>query len=279
MAAREPQGAGVGQEPRVAELELQPPRQVLLRQQYRMHPSMNRFPSRQFYGGQVQDDVSTTKRPEGLLVHPGSSRRCAVLFWPCPGDFSEEVQEVASRDASVRSRANPSEAQRCAELAEALAALAGAKSVAVLSWYNAQVSELRRRLQAQPNSAGVHCGSVVTAQGSEWDYVLLSTVRSTGAGAAEAGPAPAPLGCLADRHLLNVAVTRGRLGIVVLGSPAVLQSNRNWKDFLRHCAEEGGLLGPHQRPDVLAAGAHAGAAAGAGVTTGAGASAGTRPFQ
>lgn len=236
-------------------LDLRPVASVLLRQQYRMHPSMNRFPSMQFYEGQVRDDISTVRRPAGLLAHPRTSRRCAVLFWPSLATFREEAQEVATHDASIRSRANPLEAERCARLAEALATHAGARCVAVLSWYNAQVSELRRQLGARPRCAGLHCGSVVTAQGSEWDYVLLSTVRG-GGGTEPAVPArsPPPLGCLADRHLLNVAVTRGRLGIVVLGRPEVLRGNAHWAAFLRHCKEIGGLLEDAEEPMLLAAG-------------------------
>lgn len=219
-----------------------PPSSVLLRQQYRMHPSMNRFPSRQFYGGQVGDDISTLQRPAGLLAHPATRGRCAVLFWASPDTFRDEKQEVATRDASAQSKANPPEAWRAASLAAELAGRAGPRSVVVLSWYNAQVAELRRRLQelGQPS---VHCGSVVTAQGSEWDYVILSTVRSSPAGAATG-----PLGCLADRHLLNVAVTRGRLGIVVLGSPELLKANRHWASFIDHCTAEGGLIGADERP-------------------------------
>eukprot|EP00971_Amphidinium_carterae_P318942 6340018-Amphidinium_carterae.1 len=48
------------------------PQQVILTQQYRMHPDMNRFPSEHFYGGQVLSDVSTRMRPQGLLEHPHS---------------------------------------------------------------------------------------------------------------------------------------------------------------------------------------------------------------
>lgn len=239
---------------------------VLLRQQYRMHPSMNRFPSQHFYGGQVGDDESTTLRPAGLLLHPSTRNKCATIFWQSPGRFQEEVQEVASRDASTRSKVNRQEAERCAQLAAALRH-AGAKSVAVLSWYNAQVAELRTRVTRAAGD-GVHVGSVVTAQGSEWDYVLLSTVRSsvlTGGARGDADASEAEtenrrvnrksvaIGCLADRHLLNVAVTRGRLGIIVFGCTQVLQSNHHWSAFLRHCQNEGGYLEPGEEPLLASA--------------------------
>merc|ERR1711988_1981135 len=88
-------------------------------------------------------------------------------------------------------------------------ARAGSSQVAVLSWYNAQVARISSLLQG----TNIHVGSVVTAQGGEWDYVVLSTVRGS----------PGGIGCLADEHLLDVALTRARLGACVLGSIEVLR--------------------------------------------------------
>lgn len=229
------------------ECVMQAPKSVLLRQQYRMHPSMNSFPSKQFYDGKVFSDKSTKDRPAGLLAH-GSGARCPVLFWSSPSTFQEEVHEVATRDASTRSKANVKEAHRCARLAAEIAQCAGAKSVAVLSWYNAQVVELKSCLRKQ-NTSGIHVGSVVTAQGSEWDYVLLSTVLSSKASLQEA-----KLGCLADKHLLNVAVSRARVGLVVLGCPDVLQGNRHWAAFLEHCKDLGGMVQDGDEPSLSAEG-------------------------
>jgi len=230
------------------------PAAVMLRQQYRMHPSLNSFPSEQFYGGLVGSDASTRQRPAGILAHPRTSQHCATMFWPSPTSFSEEVHEVASRDASTRSKANPHEAERCVQLASALVGRVGAKGVAVLSWYNAQIAEFRDRLRSHPGCSGLHVGSVVTAQGSEWDYVLLSTVRNAETSEQTRRSKPkVHLGCLADRHLLNVAVTRGRLGIVVLGSALVLSSNRHWSAFLQHCKASGGLLLADEQPQLLTA--------------------------
>eukprot|EP00439_Symbiodinium_sp_Y106_P062719 s158_g9.t1 len=174
-----------------------------------------------------------------MLAHGYTGSPSPVLFWTSPSTFQEEVHEVATKDSSTRSKANVREAER---------SRAGSKSVAVLSWYNAQVVELKSELR-RLGAKGVHVGSVVTAQGSEWDYVLLSTVLSNGSGLTEAGQR---LGCLADKHLLNVAVSRGRVGLVVLGSPEVLRLDRHWAAFLEHCKGLGGVLqDPRGVPAVL----------------------------
>jgi len=213
------------------------PASVLLRQQYRMHPSMNNFPSKQFYGGKVFSDQSTKDRPAGMLVHGSSGVRSPLLFWTASSSFQDEVQEIATRDSSTRSRANIGEAERCAKLAADIASRTGPKSVAVLSWYNAQVVKIKSCLR-DLGCPGVHVGSVVTAQGSEWDYVLLSTVISR----SNLPEASAKLGSVADKHLLNVAVSRGRIGLVVLGAPLVLKTDRNWSAFIEHCKSLGGML-------------------------------------
>jgi len=66
-----------------------------------------------------------------------------------------------------------------------------------------QVSKISDLLR-QEGLPQVHCGSIATAQGSEWDYVLVSTVRSEKGG---------KLGLLSDPHTMNVAITRARHGI------------------------------------------------------------------
>eukprot|EP00913_Durusdinium_trenchii_P017462 g16410.t1 len=65
----------------------------------------------------------------------------------------------------------------------------------------------------------------VAVREKEWDYVLLSTVRST----------PGGLGALEDEHLLDVALTRARLGMCVLGTSETLRRITAWSCFLDHC--------------------------------------------
>ena len=62
------------------------------------------------------------------------------------------------------------------------------------------------------------------------------------------------------RHLLNVAVSRGRVGLVALGSPEafdprlswflwqVLKANRHWAAFLEHCRDLGGIIQDTDEP-------------------------------
>ena len=57
--------------------------------------------------------------------------------------------------------------------------------------------------------------------GDEWDYVILSTVCSLSSYAPDGFPAPSSskskLGFVADEHQINVAITRTRHGLVIVG--------------------------------------------------------------
>jgi len=224
----------------------------LLRQQYRMHPLLNAFPSGRFYGGLVHDDDSVQRRPVGVMLHPQTGAPLAMALYH---SVSPEVEQpTATRDRGApRSRFNPGEAERAVAIAEDLVAATEQTSVAVISWYSAQVAELRKRLHAR-GLRRVHVGSIATAQGSEWDYVVLSTVRSSSSSSSSPLAAASRakgrlhdarrrLGFLADEHLLNVGITRSRLGLVVLGDVDTLSLDSVWTSLVKHCENTGALIG------------------------------------
>eukprot|EP00929_Paragymnodinium_shiwhaense_P101782 TRINITY_DN64969_c0_g1_i1.p1 TRINITY_DN64969_c0_g1~~TRINITY_DN64969_c0_g1_i1.p1 ORF type:complete len:1171 (-),score=202.59 TRINITY_DN64969_c0_g1_i1:154-3666(-) len=202
----------------------------MLAEQYRMHPGISRFPNDQFYKGRVADHTSVEEREDGLLRHPRTGKQAACLLWDgAAGDGSEQLQRVRTVGAGgVGSRSNALEAERAVELASRLARAAGQSAVAVLSWYNNQVAKISEALRRQ-GLGGVHVGSIATAQGSQWDYVILSAVRS--------GPGGGSLGLVADAHNLNVALTRAKIGMVVLCDTAAVQRNVHWGALISHYKE------------------------------------------
>eukprot|EP00435_Cladocopium_sp_Y103_P062505 s89_g24.t1 len=191
----------------------------------RMTPSISSFPSHQFYQGRLLDDASTERTPT-LLLHPLEERSLAMMAWDLGSQGGERVSHTRTVENSAGSRMNDLEAQSVVELALLLASRSGPQAVGILCWYRAQVARVLELLREQGQNS-IHVGSVATAQGSEWDYVLLSTVR-------RGGPS-GRLGILADAHILNVALTRARRGLVVLGHEASLSSDLNWKAFFDHC--------------------------------------------
>jgi hypothetical protein len=205
---------------------------ILLNEQYRMHPSISRFPGMHFYGGLVRDAVSTEEMQLGILTHTkgGNMENAAMLFWDTCGDGGSDHRQSVRTDGSggVASRSNLVEAKAAVSLAVKIAEEAGNFTVAVLSWYNSQVA-LIKKLLAETDRNDVHVSTISSAQGSEWKYVILSTVHT---GGSDKG-----LGILSDPHLLNVALTRSISGLVIMGHRSALRGNEHWGLLLKDCEQ------------------------------------------
>lgn len=216
-----------------------------------MHPTINRFISDKFYQSRIKDAASVLSREDGSLALPGLSagcqRKASLIFWDMASnhdksDRSEVVRKVYTRrSGNVGSRANAPEAQRAVDLAIDIATALGESRVAVLSWYGHQVANLSELLRKR-GWRKLHVGTVATAQGSEWDYVLLSTVRSHHSTLGH--------GLLSDERMINVALTRARYGLVVLGDQATLRGDANWKTLIKYC--ESHMCVVSEKPQVVA---------------------------
>lgn len=197
---------------------------VGLRRQYRMHPAImeavNTFYADQpLLPGDGAEALAKAKRL-GLPSTPGHApswlRADAPLVWI---DTSEDERGNPVPDELVgTSRRNELEARLAAALVEELARTPGLSqlSVAVISFYRAQVELLRDRLASVPKPEGwLRLGKDVNTvdqfQGSERDIVIVSLVR---AGSRLTGE------FARDFRRLNVAFSRARKLLVVLGNRA-----------------------------------------------------------
>jgi ATP-dependent RNA/DNA helicase IGHMBP2 len=136
------------------------------------------------------------------------------------------LEETAADDDG--SKANPGEVRIVAKHVESLLAagvLPG--QIAVITPYNAQVQLLRERLAAH---AGLEISTVDGFQGREKEAVVLSLVRSNPEG---------EVGFLADRRRLNVAVTRARRHVALVGDSATLAHDAFLAGVLEHAARAG----------------------------------------
>jgi superfamily I DNA and/or RNA helicase len=113
------------------------------------------------------------------------------------------------------SRSNNLEARQVRDLLDRLnfaATHAGeALSVAVLSGYLAQLTTIERQIADRRDgwtSLNVHCSSIDAFQGRQCDVLIYSVTRSNPAG---------KLGFLREERRLNVALSRGRQGLVLVG--------------------------------------------------------------
>jgi superfamily I DNA and/or RNA helicase len=182
----------------------------LLAVQYRMHRTVMDFSSREFYGGALEADPSVAGRRLADLpgVRAEALTEEPVEFIDTAGaGYEEEVEPDGE------SRLNPQEADVvCRRVRALLEAGVVPADVAVIAPYAAQVRLLRERL-AVP---GLEIDSVDGFQGREKEAVVISLVRSNAEG---------EIGFLADVRRMNVALTRARRKLVVVGDSATLAAD------------------------------------------------------
>jgi regulator of nonsense transcripts 1 len=71
----------------------------------------------------------------------------------------------------------------------------------------------------------IEIASVDSFQGGERDYIILSCVRHN---------RHRTIGFLKDPRRLNVAITRARMGLIIIGSARVLSGNKLWYHLIKH---------------------------------------------
>lgn len=128
-------------------------------------------------------------------------------------------------------------------------------SIGFITPYSEQVSEIRRALIAEgysfahnygkrdrdtaigagssnvividedPRCVDIELNTVDGFQGKEKDFIIISCVRANDTNT---------VGFLSDFRRMNVAITRARYGLFVIGHCATLRTNELWRDLIRH---------------------------------------------
>lgn len=197
-------------------------RSNLLTTQYRMHPILREFPSARFYENRLEDGCTADQRPPPAgFLWPDWDRPMAFV----------PVEGVEEADEEGKSRSNRDEAAKVLGVVNDLLAIGDLQphDIGVISPYNGQVRELTRlfemaggRESGQPY-AGLEIKSVDGYQGREKEVIVFSTVRANDRG---------EVGFLADYRRLNVAITRAKRGLILLGHPTTLRHDGTWRSYL-----------------------------------------------
>ncbi|KAF8446671.1 P-loop containing nucleoside triphosphate hydrolase protein [Terfezia claveryi] len=200
----------------------------LLTTQYRMHETIMTFPSKAFYGGKLiaHDSVRGHLLKDLPGVEDTEDTHYPIIFLDTQGgDFpeSETGADVKSPGIATESKSNPGEILICVAHVRRLL-LAGVKgsSIAVITPYSAQLSLLVAAFSLAAGSStgkeakewgNVELSSIDGFQGREKDVVVISLVRSNETG---------EIGFLREGRRMNVAVTRPRRCLVVIGDGETL---------------------------------------------------------
>ena len=197
----------------------------LLRVQYRMNEKIMKFSSKEFYDEKLIADESV--RDHTLADLPGVERnelsQDVFSYIDTAGKGFEEELELGSE-----SRMNREEGQLLIEeLKKILAAGVAPDQIAVISPYSAQV-RLLSSLSPHPE---IEVDSVDGFQGREKEVVLVSLVRSNFEG---------EMGFLADTRRMNVAMTRAKRKLVVIGDSGTISNIGFYRDFIKYAESIGG---------------------------------------
>lgn len=210
---------------RLVVLNLRPLR---LEVQYRMHPALSEFPSNTFYEGALQNDVAVESREMKGMEFPWPVPGKPMFFYACLG--TEEIS------GSGTSYLNRSEAIQCEKIVtQFLRCGLMPNQIGIITPYEGQRSYLvsylaRNGAMASSTYADIEIASVDSFQGREKDIIIVTCVRSN---------EHQGVGFLNDPRRLNVALTRARYGVVVLGNPKVLSKQPLWNALLMHYKENG----------------------------------------
>ena len=202
----------------------------LLTVQYRMNADIMAWSNESFYNGQVTSHSSVESIVLNGLVN-NYLESCAVkiypielpLVWIDTGNlFSEEFS-----DSNV-SKCNPGEVGIVQAYVDWLL-LSGIQPecIGVITPYSSQVTLLRSVLPEQMHN---HVATVDSFQGREREIVIISMVRSNDAG---------DVGFLADERRMNVAITRAKRQVVIIGDSLTVCNDPKLSRLYDHCLEIG----------------------------------------
>ncbi|SFO68376.1 AAA domain-containing protein [Prevotella sp. tf2-5] len=202
-------------------VEMKPEVVTLLKMQYRMNDDIMRFSSNYFYDGQVESAPNVKYR--GILDLD------VAMEWVNPSENSEysEYSDKSFKETFIGEsfgRINKDEAeltlntlQQYFERISKQRLLDERIDVGIISPYRAQVQYLRRLLMKReffkPFRRQISINTVDGFQGQERDIIVLSMVRSNDDG---------QIGFLRDLRRMNVAITRARMKVIILGDVATL---------------------------------------------------------
>lgn len=206
---------------------LHPEAVTLLEEQYRMNEQIMAHSSKIFYQNKLKAHDSVAKR----LLFPDDAPLAFIDTAGC--SFDEKLDGTSST--------NPEEAaflvKHLSIFVEELKkkiSLNHFPNIAIISPYKQQITILKEQVEHTPELqeilAHISVNTIDSFQGQERDIVYISLTRSNVEGA---------IGFLSDIRRMNVAMTRARKKLVVIGDSATLTSSDFYEEFINYTQEIG----------------------------------------
>ncbi|KAJ7327032.1 hypothetical protein JRQ81_016791 [Phrynocephalus forsythii] len=187
---------------------------VLLRTQYRCHPVISAIANDLFYEGKLLNGISEMDRTPLMEWLP------TLCFYNVNG------LEQMERDNSFH---NMAEASFSVKLIETLIASGAEGSmIGVITLYKSQMSKICNLLGSISSDVSqikaVQVSTVDAFQGAEKEIIVLSCVRTK------------HVGFIDSVKRMNVALTRGKRHLLIVGNLNCLRKNKLWGSVIQHCS-------------------------------------------
>jgi predicted DNA helicase len=224
--------AGLGKTLMERIVENKPEVVTLLKMQYRMNEEIMRFSSDWFYHNQVESSPDVKFRSILDLDIPMTWVDTSQFVFPEESgiSFKEEfVGESFGRINKAEAELTMMALQHYFEKIGKERILQERIDVGVISPYRAQVQYLRRQLKNReffkPFRDLISVNTVDGFQGQERDIILISLVRANDEG---------QIGFLRDLRRMNVAITRARMKLIILGDASTLTRHPFYKKLYEY---------------------------------------------
>ena len=217
--------AGLGKTLMERIVENKPEVVTLLQVQYRMNETIMRFSSDWFY--------------EGKVISAPQVKHRGILDYDTPMEWIATPEGIGEEFVGESfGRINRKEAELTIDTLKQYFAKIGKQrildeqiDVGIISPYRAQVQLLRRMIKKdstlKPYRSLISVNTVDGFQGQERDIIIISMVRSNDDG---------QIGFLSDLRRMNVAITRARMKLIILGDEHTLASHKFYRKLYEYVA-------------------------------------------
>lgn len=207
----------------------------VLRKYYRMHEGIASFPCEYFYETMPQCGTVEQRVPGKVNIWPAGPSKPFVF---CNVVGKEEAVTVKTDRGLESSYLNNMEVNTAVTTACKLVSRHGVQEskVIVFTQYKVQCETIKKML-LNAGHKNIQVSDVLSAHGGEWDYVIYSTVRSLPQYKIDRYSSKKwcedHIGVSDDHCQVNIALTRAKKGMVIIGNKFLLRSSYMWASLLK----------------------------------------------
>ncbi|XP_072305989.1 putative helicase mov-10-B.1 [Eucyclogobius newberryi] len=182
---------------------------------YRSHPAILKVPNELFYDGELKAFANEKQR-----------NSCCSFELLKQKDFPIIFHEVTSKSSNKYQQFNMEVEVLKDYVKNLLQHNVSPQDIGIIAPYWKQVQKIRQALEKVKDGSGLEVGTVECFQGQERRVILVSTVHLR----------PFPN----NDKWFNVAVTRAKALLIIVGNSEDLSSDPTWEHFISYCYKQGG---------------------------------------